>query len=107
MSTVTQKKQLNTNPALRRYDDVRELIASPENPTPLLKVQNINPAGAFQLYVKLEWFNPFGSIKDRIAKYLLEGMENRGELTGKQIVEFVTEHLKTQKADRQEGPILF
>ncbi len=87
MSTVTQKTQLDANPALRRYNDVRELIASPENPTPLLKVHNIIRAGAFQLYLKLEWFNPFGSIKDRIAKYLLEGMEKRGELDGKQIVE--------------------
>jgi cysteine synthase len=37
--------------------------------------------------LKLEWFNPFGSIKDRTALYLLKGMEERGELEGKELVE--------------------
>jgi cysteine synthase len=35
----------------------------------------------------LEWFNPFGSIKDRTAYYLLKGMQERGELDGKDLVE--------------------
>jgi len=37
--------------------------------------------------LKLEWFNPFGSIKDRAALYMLRGMEERGELDGKELVE--------------------
>jgi cysteine synthase len=45
------------------------------------------PAGAGELYLKLEWFNPFGSIKDRTALYLIKGLIERGELEGKQIVE--------------------
>jgi cysteine synthase len=45
------------------------------------------PAGGFDLYLKLEWFNPFGSIKDRTAYYLLKGMAERGELDGKNLVE--------------------
>jgi cysteine synthase len=39
------------------------------------------------LYLKLEGFNPFGSIKDRTALYLLEGLRRRGELAGKRLVE--------------------
>ncbi|MEE8452992.1 MAG: cysteine synthase family protein [Thermoguttaceae bacterium] len=73
--------------ALRRFEDIRELIANPENPTPIVKIRRIVPDGAFQLYLKLEWFNPFGSIKDRTASFMLRGMEERGELEGKSIVE--------------------
>ena len=81
--TETRKdspQQLNSNPALRRYDDIRELIASPANPTPLVRLTRVVPPGDFQLYAKLEWFNPFGSIKDRTAYFLLKGMAERGEL---------------------------
>jgi len=87
MISQTQQKSLDADPALRRYDDVRELIASPDNPTPLLKLNRLVPAAQFDLYLKLEWFNPFGSIKDRAALYMLQAMEARGELEGKELVE--------------------
>ena len=76
-----------TSPALRRYSDIRELIATPSDPTPLVRVSRICPHESFELYAKLEWFNPFGSIKDRTARHMLEGMARRGELDGKRIVE--------------------
>ncbi len=76
-----------SKPSLRRYSDIRDLIANSEDPTPLVRVNHIIPDGAFELYLKLEWMNPFGSIKDRTAAYLLRGMEERGELEGKRIVE--------------------
>jgi cysteine synthase len=79
--------RLERNAALRRYDDIRELIASPENPTPLVHVKRVTREDGIELYLKLEWFNPFGSIKDRTALYLLRGMQERGELDGKQLVE--------------------
>ena len=63
------------------------MIANPENPTPLVRVTRVVPQGSFELYLKLEWFNPFGSIKDRTAYYLLKGMAERGELDGKNLVE--------------------
>jgi cysteine synthase A/cysteine synthase B len=81
------QERLHSSHALRRYDDVRELIANPDNPTPLVRVTRVVPAGGFDLYLKLEWFNPFGSIKDRTAYYLLKGMAERGELDGKKLVE--------------------
>ncbi|MGD0899977.1 MAG: PLP-dependent cysteine synthase family protein [Thermoguttaceae bacterium] len=81
------QERLHSDHALRRYDDVRELIANPDNPTPLVRVTRVVPAGSFDLYLKLEWFNPFGSIKDRTAYYLLKGMAERGELDGKNLVE--------------------
>lgn len=71
----------------RRYDDIRELIASPENPTPLVRLNRLGPPAPSALYLKLEWFNPFGSIKDRTAFYLLKGLQARGQLADKAIVE--------------------
>jgi cysteine synthase len=87
MNSQTTHSGLSSSPALRRFDDVRELIANPANPTPLVRIGRIASAEAFPLYLKLEWFNPFGSIKDRAAYYMLNGMQERGELEGKDIVE--------------------
>ena len=78
---------LATSPALRRFDDIRQLIASPQNPTPLVRLNRFAPAPPSQLFLKLEWFNPFGSIKDRTAYYLLKGLQERGQLDGKALVE--------------------
>jgi cysteine synthase len=77
---------LGASAARRRYGDVRELIASPANPTPLVRLNRVVPASA-EAFLKLEWMNPFGSIKDRTARYLLEGMRERGELAGRELVE--------------------
>lgn len=82
-----REQMLKANFALRRYDHVAELVANPANPTPLVRVGRVGSQGALELYLKLEWFNPFGSIKDRPALYMLRRMEERGELDGKRLVE--------------------
>jgi cysteine synthase len=87
MADKNSKETLGVNTALRRYGDIRELIASPANPTPMVKISRVIPRSGFELHLKLEWFNPFGSIKDRPALFLLKGMEERGELDGKKLVE--------------------
>ncbi|UCC31308.1 MAG: cysteine synthase family protein [Phycisphaerales bacterium] len=85
---MNENGKLRSDPALRRYEDIRELIANTSEPTPLLRLTRTAPAGEmFPLFLKLEWFNPFGSIKDRTALYLLKGMEERGELDGRELVE--------------------
>ncbi len=78
---------MSTNQKLRRYDSIADLIGNRENPTPLVKVNRVNPNKDVGLFLKLEWFNPFGSIKDRTAKFLLEGLKKAGRLDGKQLVE--------------------
>ncbi|HSD32067.1 MAG TPA: cysteine synthase family protein [Gemmatimonadales bacterium] len=83
---TTDHQPLTTDSRRRRYHDVRELIASPENPTPLVRLNRVLPAGR-DAYLKLEWFNPFGSIKDRTARALLEGMRQRDELGDRELVE--------------------
>ena len=60
---------------LRVYSDITQLIASPENPTPLVRVNRLNPNKNFPLYIKLERYNPFGSVKDRVALSMLKGLE--------------------------------
>jgi cysteine synthase len=84
---AVQQHPLSASPALRRFEDIRQLIASPENPTPLLRLNRVAPAAPSQLFLKLEWFNPFGSIKDRTAHYLLKGLAARGQLEGRTLVE--------------------
>jgi cysteine synthase B len=69
------------NHQTRVYDDILETLPGPENPTPLVRINRLNPAPGFALYAKLEWLNPFGSVKDRAASYLLRDLERRGELT--------------------------
>ncbi len=72
---------------VRRYDSVSELIGDPENPTPLVRLNRVLDGDGSTLYLKLEWMNPFGSIKDRAALYMLRALAARGELDGKEIVE--------------------
>lgn len=70
-------RQEKANPHHQRvYDSVVDLIANPDNPTPMVRLsERYNPAADFDIFVKLEAFNPFGSIKDRTALYLLRGTE--------------------------------
>ncbi|HHH54892.1 MAG TPA: cysteine synthase family protein [Bacteroidetes bacterium] len=48
--------------------------------TPLVKLQKINPFPHIDIYVKLEFFNPSGSVKDRIVKHIIEEAERSGQL---------------------------
>lgn len=72
---------------LQRFDDIRQLIGNTDNPTPMVRLNRVILPDAPPVYVKLEWYNPFGSIKDRTALYLLKGMQERGQLEGKRLVE--------------------
>jgi len=49
--------------------------------TPLIEIQRLNPNKKVRVFAKLESFNPGGSIKDRVALYMVEQAEKRGELT--------------------------
>ncbi len=48
--------------------------------TPLLELRRVVPAGAAKVLAKAEFMNPGGSLKDRIARYMIEQAEERGEL---------------------------
>jgi cysteine synthase A/cysteine synthase B len=58
----------------RVYCSVEDLVADPDNPTPMVRLgRKFTGESGLDLYIKLESFNPFGSIKDRTALYLLNG----------------------------------
>ena len=48
--------------------------------TPLVRLQKLPASGAAQIWAKLERFNPGGSVKDRIAKSMIEAAEDAGML---------------------------
>ncbi|MEM3386377.1 MAG: cysteine synthase family protein [Nitrososphaerales archaeon] len=64
------------------YSNILELIGN----TPVVRINNLRPKDSVEIYVKLEKFNPAGSIKDRIALYMIEAAEKEGVLTKDKIV---------------------
>jgi cysteine synthase A len=48
--------------------------------TPLVKLQRVMPADCADIYIKLEYYNPTGSYKDRMALAIIEEAEKRGDL---------------------------
>src|SRR6266705_4774887 len=76
------------NHQTRVYNDVFELLPSEANPSPMVRINRMNPAPEFLLYAKLEWYNPFGSVKDRAAWQMLRELEEKGEVgNGRGLVE--------------------
>ena len=57
-----------------------KIVLSSIGNTPLVKLQKINPYANVDILVKLEFFNPSGSIKDRIVQYILDDAEKSGLL---------------------------
>ena len=56
--------------------------------TPMIEIQKINPYPKVKILAKLEGANPAGSVKDRIAKTMIQDAEKKGLLTpGKTIIE--------------------
>ncbi len=57
--------------------------------TPLVRLRRLVPPGSGDVVVKLEYFNPTGSYKDRMALAMIEGAERRGALRpGMRVVEY-------------------
>src|SRR5215217_2257621 len=66
---------------MSRHDHILQTIGN----TPLVRLNRLAPAGV-DLYVKLESFNPLGSVKDRMAAAVIEDAERRGRLKPGQTV---------------------
>src|SRR5690349_4216357 len=68
---------------MARFQNILETVGN----TPVVKIKKLAPPGA-NLYVKLEAFNPLGSVKDRLALGVIEAAERSGELKpGQTVVE--------------------
>lgn len=63
---------------MRTFDKITDLIGG----TPILKLNNYIALNGLEadIYAKLEYFNPAGSVKDRIAKAMIEDAEAKGAL---------------------------
>jgi cysteine synthase A len=85
----------------RHADQIREMLPAFRSPvlapsvlrtigrTPVVRLRKVVPEGAADVLVKLEFFNPTGSYKDRMALAMIEGAERRGALKpGMRVVEF-------------------
>jgi cystathionine beta-synthase len=60
----------------REYPTLLELVGH----TPLVRLQNVVPDGAATVLAKLEYLNPGGSVKDRIAITMVDAAEREGKL---------------------------
>ena len=60
-----------------KASNILELIGR----TPMVRLNRLNPNPRVKIYVKLEYFNPGGSVKDRPALAMIEAAEAAGELT--------------------------
>jgi len=57
--------------------------------TPLVQIRNVVPSRSADVFVKLEYYNPTGSYKDRMALSMIEEAEKRGKLRpGMSVVEY-------------------
>jgi len=65
----------------RKYQNILETVGN----TPVVKIGKLAPAGV-DLYVKIEAFNPLGSVKDRLALGVIEEAERSGKLQPGQTV---------------------
>src|SRR6476646_5740566 len=65
-----------------RYGDILEAIGH----TPLVEIPRMSPKPSVRIFAKLEMLNPTGSVKDRVAKYLIEDLESRGLLRPASII---------------------
>ncbi len=68
---------------MARFDSILETIGN----TPVVRIRKLAPAGV-NLFVKVESFNPMGSVKDRMARAVIEDAERSGALQpGQTVVE--------------------
>jgi len=78
-ATVTElhpRRRASGDGECRVYDSIVDLAPNPDNPTPMVRIsRRLNRHPDYEVLVKLEGMNPFGSIKDRTALYMLNGLQ--------------------------------
>ena len=67
---------LDTRPCGGRYGDIVQAIGN----TPLVELKRISPKPGVRIWAKLESHNPTGSVKDRVARAMVEDAETRGAI---------------------------
>jgi cysteine synthase len=67
---------LESRPCGGRYTDLVQAIGN----TPLVELRRLSPKPGVRIWAKLESFNPTGSVKDRVARALIEDAEAKGAI---------------------------
>src|SRR5437870_7298204 len=65
---------LENRPCGGRYGDVIQAIGN----TPLIELRRLTPKAGVRIWAKMESFNPTGSVKDRVARSMIEDAEEKG-----------------------------
>src|SRR6478609_10818833 len=65
---------LKNRPCGGRYSDIVQAIGN----TPLVELRRLSPKPGVRIWAKMESFNPTGSVKDRVARSLIEDAEEKG-----------------------------
>jgi cysteine synthase A len=67
---------------MAKFDSILGTIGN----TPTVRINNLSPRTDVNLFVKIEAFNPLGSVKDRLALGVIEAAEEAGQLKRGQTV---------------------
>ena len=73
---------MTTDKNKRVYDSILEVVGN----TPLVRLNKLTDGIESAIFAKLEFLNPMGSIKDRIAKYMIEKAEKEGRIEAGQLI---------------------
>jgi [CysO sulfur-carrier protein]-thiocarboxylate-dependent cysteine synthase len=65
---------LDNRPCGGKYGDIVQAIGN----TPLVELRRLSPKPGVRIYIKLESYNPTGSVKDRVARSMIERAEEEG-----------------------------
>jgi [CysO sulfur-carrier protein]-thiocarboxylate-dependent cysteine synthase len=74
--------ELQNRPCGGRYGDIIQAIGN----TPLVELKRLSPKPGVRIWAKLESHNPTGSIKDRVARSLIEDAEEKGSIAPGQTI---------------------
>ena len=84
MSEYTQKRMTEVQTVTIKSSALQAI-----GQTPVDQLQRVVPANSANVLIKLEYFNPTGSYKDRMALAMIEEAEKRGDLhPGMTVVEY-------------------
>ena len=73
---------LENRPCGGKYGDIVQAIGN----TPLVELKRLSPKPGVRIYAKLESYNPTGSVKDRVARALIEDAEEKGAIAPGQTI---------------------
>src|SRR5881227_1865230 len=68
--------RLDNRPCGGKYADIVQAIGH----TPLVELRRLSPKPGVRIYAKLESYNPTGSVKDRVARAMIEDAEAKGAI---------------------------